>query len=459
MLGLKRLFSSSNLVKWPIGEIPESLKYNREVSISTLKNGVRVANEYWTGRVATVGVMIEAGSRNENLFNSGVAHYLEHMHFKGTLKRTKHQLEADVENMGGSLNAFTSRDTTLFYIEVLKENCSNALDIISDMVLSSSYLEDFIKDERYTILREAEEVAKDMRETLLEDLHYGAFRDHIIGQPILGTKTSIIGITKEKLKKFIKTHYIGPRIVVLGAGDIQHSQLLEMAENFFGKVPDTSEFPFDGEHQALYTPSIVQTKDEKADNSSLSVFSPAPSWSDPEYWAFLLLQRIMSDYSSTKKMKIDDPEMQYNHLHKRLDSAQGIKKHECLYIPYKDVGLFGHFASCHHEALPYIAKILKDNFQDNVEDLNEFEVTRGKNKVYTELLGIELGSDVVQTLGAQLIYMGRVVPRSEIAKRVSEMDVEYLKGVYKKWFHPDSLSVAIRGPMRAIETSMIKLTQ
>ena len=125
MLGnLKRFFSGVPLVKWDIGEIPESLKYNRKASISTLRNGVRVANEYWDGNVATVGVMIEAGSRNENLFNSGVAHYLEHMHFKGTEKRSKNQLEVDVENMGGSLNAFTSRDTTLFYIEVLKENSS-----------------------------------------------------------------------------------------------------------------------------------------------------------------------------------------------------------------------------------------------------------------------------------------------------------------------------------------------
>ena len=459
MLGLRRLFSSAPLVNWPIGEIPESLKYNREVMISTLGNGVRVANEYWGGRVATVGIMIEAGSRNETLFNSGVAHYLEHMHFKGTQKRTKHQLESEVENMGGALNAFTSRDTTLFYIEVLKENCSDALDVISDMVLSSSYQEAFIADERYTILREAEEVAKDMRETLLEDVHYGAFRDHIIGQPILGTKNSIININREKLKKFIKTHYIGPRIVVLGAGNVSHSELMDMANTYFGQVPAVSEYPFDGEHDAIYTPCIVQTKDENAESSSLSVFSAAPSWADPEYWAFLLLQRIMSDYSTTKSMKIDDPELQYNHLHRRLDAAQGVKKHECLYIPYKDVGLFGHYASCHHEAAPHIAKILRDNFQDYVEDLNEYEVARGKNKVYTELLGVELGSDVVQTIGAQLIYMGRTVPRSEIAKRVSEMDVEYLKGVYRKWFQPNSFSIALRGPVKVLENSMIKLMQ
>jgi predicted Zn-dependent peptidase len=458
LVKLKRLFSTP-LIKWGIGEIPESLKYDREVETSTLSNGVRVANEYWEGRVATVGVMIEAGSRNESLFNSGVAHYLEHMHFKGTKKRSKDQLEIDVENMGGSLNAFTSRDSTLFYIEVLRENCSNALDIISDMVLSSEYHEKYINEEQFTILREAEEVAKDMRETLLEDIHYGAFRDHIIGQPILGTKNSITKINKQKLKKFIQTHYVGPRIVVLGAGDITHSQLLQMANEFFGRVPAKTDFPFDGEHQPVYTPCVVQTRDEKATTSSLCVFNPAPSWADPEYWAFLLLQRIMGDYSTSKKMKIDDPELQYNHLHKRLDQAQGISKHECLYIPYKDVGLFGHYISCQHESTGQIAKQLVENFQDYIEDLNEFEISRGKNKVYTELLGIELGSDIVQTIGSQLIYMGRIIPRSEIAKRISQMDIEYLKFVFKKWFSKNSYSIAVRGPANVIQGSLQRLNQ
>ena len=407
--------------------------------------------------MATVGIMIEAGSRNESLYNSGVAHYLEHMHFKGTSKRTKHQLEIDVENMGGSLNAFTSRDSTMFFIEVLQENCSNALDIISDMVLNSSYLEEYITEERYTIIREAEEVAKDMRETLLEDVHAGCFRDHIIGQPILGSKSSITKINKEKLKKFILTHYIGPRIVVLGAGSIAHSQLLEMANNFFGKVPSTTEYPFDGEHSAIYTPSIVQTHDHKADSSSICVFAQAPSWAEPDYWAFLLLQRIMADYSSSKRMKIDDPELSYNHLHKRLDSSQGIKKHECLYIPYKDVGLFGHYLTCHHEATPFIGKNLIENFQDYVDDLNEFEVSRGKNKVYNELLNIELGSDIIQTLGSQLIYMGRIIPRSEIAKRISEMDVEYLKNVFHKWFKKDSFTISLRGPSDVLRKTLSKL--
>ncbi|OMJ71050.1 hypothetical protein SteCoe_30850 [Stentor coeruleus] len=446
-----RSFTNPQNLRWNKGEIPESLKFDREIELSTLSNGVTVASQYWEGPVATLGIMIEAGSRNETMSNSGVAHYLEHMHFKGTTKRDKHQLELDVESMGGALNAFTSRDTTLFYIEVLQENCAKGLDIISDQLLNSTYLDKYIKEECGTILREAEEVAKDMRETLLEDVHYGCFREHILGQPILGSRNAIKNINKAKLKKFILTHYLGPRIVVLGAGGILHSQLMEMAEKFVGHVPSNSEFPFDGEHHAVFTPSLTLTKDENAQFFHMAVFAPAPDWSDPDYWAFLLLQRIMGDYSSQKSVRIDSPDLIFNQLHKDLDNVQGINKHECLYIPYKDVGLFGHYMSIAHESAGKAFKVLIDSFMEYAEGLDETEVTRGKNRIYNELLGIELGSDILQTIGSQLIYMKRLVPRSEIAKRVSEYDVKKLQEVFKKYFRPNEFTIAIRGPTKEID--------
>lgn len=454
---LSRAFT--NTLKWPIGEIPKSLYYNRSIKLSTLSNGVRVASQFWDGPVTTIGIMIEAGSRNETLHNSGVAHYLEHMHFKGTKKRTKSQLEIDVENMGGALNAFTSRDTTLFYIEVLQENCENALDIISDQLLNSAYLDEFISEERHTILREAEEVAKDMRETLLEDLHNGVFRDHILGQPILGCTRSIKSISKSQLRKFIETHYLADRIVVMGVGNIQHDQLINMANTFIGNVPKSSEYLPDGEHSAVYTPSLVTTLDEKAELSHFAMFMPAPSWNDPDYWAFLLLQRIIGDYSSSKAMRIDDPELKHNKLHKDLDNVTGIKKHECLYIPYKDVGVIGHYLSCIHETAPEACSALYKIFDHFTHDLDDSEVICGKNRIFNELLNIELGSDIAQTIGAQLIYLKRLVPRSEIADKVSQYDAKTLKKVLKKYFHPNNIAVAIRGPKVIIETSLLKLSK
>lgn len=452
----KRLISS---LKWETGKFPKSLQFNREIELSTLKNGVRVASQYWDGPVATIGIMIEAGSRNETLSNSGVAHYLEHMHFKGTKKRTKDQLEIEVENMGGALNAFTSRDTTLFFIEVVTEQSSQALDIISDQLLNSTYLDEYISQERFTILREAEEVAKDMRETLLEDLHNVVFRDHILGQPILGCNRSIKLINKLQLKKFIETHYLAPKIVVLGVGNVQHEQLLNMANTFMGNVPASSPYSRDGEHAAVYTPGLVTTKDETSDYSHFAMFMPAPNWHDPDYWALLLLQRIVGDYSSAKAMRIDDPNFQNNKVYKDLDLVGGIKRHECLYIPYKDVGVFGHYMSVIHENADRAAEALYKNFFHFTEDLEETEVICGKNRIFNELLNIELGSDIAQTIGAQLIYLDRLVPRSEIAKRVADYDAEGLKRVLRKYFCKENAAVAVRGPKRVIERSLERISR
>jgi hypothetical protein len=449
---------TSNL-RWEVGKFPKSLNFNREIELSTLKNGVRVASQYWDGPVATIGIMIEAGSRNETLHNSGVAHYLEHMHFKGTKKRTKDQLEIEVESMGGALNAFTSRDTTLFFIEVLKESCSNALDIISDQLLNSTYLDEYISQERHTILREEEEVAKDMRETLLENLHNVVFRNHILGQPILGYTRSIKKINKMQLKKFIETHYLAPKIVVLGVGNIQHEQLMSMANTFIGNVPSTSLNDRDGEHSAVYTPGIVVTKDESAEFSHFSLFMPAPNWNDSDYWAFLLLQRIVGDYSSAKIMRIDDPSFQNNKVYKDLDLVGGVKRHECLYIPYKDVGVFGHYLSVVHENAHLAANALYRSFFHFVEDLEDTEVICGKNRIFNELLNIELGSDITQTIGAQLIYLNRLVPRSEIAKRVADYDAEGLKKIFKKYCTKDNAAVAIKAPKRVIKKSLEKLSK
>merc|ERR1719276_446279 len=129
-------------------------------SVSTLPNGLRVASEANGGETATVGVWIETGSRYESDANNGVAHFLEHMAFKGTSKRSQLQLETEVENMGAHLNAYTSREQTVYYAKVLKKDVPQAVDILSDILLNSKLSPDAIERERAVILREEEEVSK-----------------------------------------------------------------------------------------------------------------------------------------------------------------------------------------------------------------------------------------------------------------------------------------------------------
>jgi len=138
-------------------------RHHPTTQISTLPNGIRVATEAGSGDSATVGVWIDAGSRYEDQKTNGVAHFLEHLTFKGTKKRSRVDLESQMENMGGHLNAYTSRESTVYYAKILKNDVPKALDLLSDMLIHSELSDESVEAERSVILRESKEIEKKFR--------------------------------------------------------------------------------------------------------------------------------------------------------------------------------------------------------------------------------------------------------------------------------------------------------
>lgn len=161
--------------------------------VTTLPNGLRVASEGSHGETATIGVWIGAGSRYETAQNNGAAHFLEHMAFKGTAKRTQQQLELEIENMGGHLNAYTSREQTVYYAKVFKKDVPRAVDILSDILQNSKLDEAAIERERDVILREMEEVNKQPEEVIFDRLHETAYMGNGLGRTILGPIENVRG--------------------------------------------------------------------------------------------------------------------------------------------------------------------------------------------------------------------------------------------------------------------------
>jgi processing peptidase subunit beta len=184
-------------------EFPDYVLRAPTTDVTTLDSGLRVASETVQGsETATVGVWIDAGSRYETAANNGVAHFLEHLSFKGTQKRTQQQLEVEIENMGGHLNAYTSREQTVYFAKVFKNDVGKAVEILSDILLHSNLEESAIERERDVILREMSEVNKQQEELVLDHLHATAFQ---------GTG--------------------------LGAGAVDHDELCGLAAQHFGDVP------------------------------------------------------------------------------------------------------------------------------------------------------------------------------------------------------------------------------
>merc|ERR1719422_1021866 len=197
---------------------------------------MRVASEDSGAPTATVGLWIDTGSRYETAANNGVAHFLEHMAFKGTAKRTQTGLELEVENMGAHLNAYTSREQTVFYAKCLAGDLDGAVEILSDILTNSTFGQQEIERERGVILREMQEVEMNLQEVVFDHLHAVAYQGTPLGRTILGPTENIKTIGRTDLVEYIENHYKGPRMVLAGAGGVDHESLCKMAETHFAKI-------------------------------------------------------------------------------------------------------------------------------------------------------------------------------------------------------------------------------
>jgi len=379
---------------------------------------------------------------------------LEHLHFKGTKNRSRTQLELDVENMGGQLNAYTSRENTSYTMTVFKDDIPKAVEIIGDMLTNSLYQENQVENERETIYRECIETSKDQMEQTIEQGHYTSYRDHMMGQPILGIRENIGTINRDQIADFHATHYVGPNIVIVGAGDVSHQQLCELSEKYFGNLPTHPKNPIKNLDKPYFTPSFMTLRDDEMVNVNVGVFFEAPSWTHPDYYAMLLFQRILGEYTQDKYTgaHLNLPDQQYNTIHTHLGSLPDISIHKCIYAPYSDTGLFGsyiHGNEVHSYQMLYMSQLILTEYASY---LNQVEVFRARNKLYNELLQLETGNDISQNLGNQILYLNRKVPRSEIAKRSSSFDNAHLQRVCTKWFFDQEVSAVAWGPIHSIMT-------
>jgi processing peptidase subunit beta len=220
-----------------------------------------------------VGVWIDAGSRYETAQNNGAAHFLEHMAFKGTKNRTQQQLEIEIENMGAHLNAYTSREQTVYYAKVFKSDVPKAVEILADILQNSLLDEGAITRERDVILRESVEVNKQYEEVILDELHSTAFLGTGLGRTILGPDENIKNLSRHDLHSYISTHYTADRFVIAGAGAVDHKQLRDLTQEHFGGLAPSGNQT--GSLAHLFEPAKFTGSDKRIRYDSMGVRSCA----------------------------------------------------------------------------------------------------------------------------------------------------------------------------------------
>lgn len=387
------------------------------------------------------------GSRDETVENNGVAHFYEHMAFKGTKNMTQHQLEEEIENMGGHLNAYTSREQTVYYAKVFKKDVARALEILSDILQNANLEEQAINRERDVILREMEEVSKMHEEVIFDQLHETAYQGSSLGLNILGPKENIQRISKKDLQDFVKTQYTAPRFVVAGAGAIEHNQLTELAEKTFGGLP-AGDSSIDTKTRvsspAKFTGSDLRHREDSEHLAHIAIAVESASWTSEHTFPLMVMQTLLGCWDRTSGSGSN----MASKLCKTVAEQEAAHSVLTFNTSYKDTGLFGVYAVTEQDRINDLSWIIMESMARLSYKVSEEEVIRARNQLKATMISqIDSASSVAEDIGRQLICYGRRLTPMEIFARIDAVDAAAVKETANTFINDQDLAVTGYGPL------------
>ncbi|MEM1109196.1 MAG: pitrilysin family protein [Planctomycetota bacterium] len=376
----------------------------------TLANQLTVIAEVnQDAHTAAVGFFVKAGARDETPEVMGVTHFLEHMMFKGTVRRTAEDVNREFDELGANYNAFTSHEQTVYYAHVLPEFLPRAVDLLGDMLRPALRTEDF--DMEKNVILEEIGMYDDRPEWVLQDkLLEDYFRDeqggdHPLGYRVLGTTDTIKALSADQMREYFEHRYSPDNIVVAAAGKIDFDQLVADVEKLCSAWPATGATRDYAEPRP--TERAEQMQDEKLSRHYLGLLCPAPSAQDDRRYAAKVLADVLGDSEGSRLYwAIVDPGL--------ADEA------DFSFMPQDQTGAYLAYASCDPDRAEQVEATMLQVLNDVVEakDISADEVMRAKNKLATQAtLQGERPAGRMQALGAQWAYQGAYTPLDqELAK-------------------------------------------
>jgi processing peptidase subunit beta len=430
--------------------------------VTVLSNGVRVATQKTSDALTgSVGVFIDSGSRDERLENNGAAHFLEHVNFKGTGRRSQKALEAEVEDRGASLNAYTAREQTVYWVktpmvgtEAARGGTSWAGELLSDILLESKITSEAVENEKGVILREMEEIDKTVEEVLLDKLHLAAFRDSSLGFTILGPEENVRKMKRDHLVQYKTDNYLGERIVVAGAGNVDHGALVKVVESTFGKLPKSSNArQVVAEKPYFCASQVVHRNDEMGSVAHIAVGYEGVSWRSPDALTFMVMQQIIGSYKKNAG-NILDARISGNRTINNVANKMGVgcaDSFAAFNTSYRDTGLFGWYGNCDEVAVEHMVGELMFGCTSLAYSVTDEEVQRAKRELLTQVFGNMNDTTVLmEDLGRQLLVYGRRMEPREFIARLDKIDAEEVKRVAWRKLHDAEITVIGLGPTHGL---------
>lgn len=425
----------------------ETLSNLPETRITTLANGLRVASEDYGLPTCTVGIWIDAGSRFETERTNGTAHFLEHMAFKGTKRRTQQDLELEVENMGAHLNAYTSREQTVYYAKAFSKDLPKAVDILSDILQNSTLGEAEIERERNVILREMQEVETNLQEVVFDHLHATAYQGTSLGRTILGPTENIKSITAKDLRDYINTHYKAPRMVLAAAGGVNHDELVKYAEQHFGSLKSDSNVAVPEFKPCRFTGSEVRVRDDDIRLAHVAISVEGTSWSDADTIPLMVASTVLGSWDRSMASG--------GNIGSRLAQAAGkynlCHSFQAFNTCYADTGLWGMYFVTDRNKIDDFLLNLQGEWMRLCTSVTESDVARAKNLLRTNmLLQLDGSTPICEEIGRQLLVYNRRLPLQELEQRIDAVNANVIRNVCMKHIYDKCPAIAGVGPVEQL---------
>ena len=397
-----------------------------------LKNGIRIIHQETKSPVSHFGVLINTGSRDEEANEQGIAHFIEHVIFKGTQKRRAFHILNRIEDVGGELNAYTTKEETAVYATFLSEYYQRSMELISDILINSTFPAKELEREKEVVIEEINSYKDNPSELIFDEFEEILFDGHPIARNILGTPELLKTFSKESILKFMDENYHTDQIVLSSVGNISMSKFIYFAGKYFGAIPEKIRNK-ERSNRYNYQPErrVVQKDTFQA---HCIIGNIAPSIFSPNRMSMILLNNILGGSSMNSRLNMV--------LREQNGMAYNV---ESSYTGYFDTGEFSVYFGTDKENIDRALRLVNKEFRKIKEQpMGILQMSRAKKQLIGQLaISTENREDLMLSIGKSLLFFNRVDTLETIFRKIEQIDPKEILAIANELFDDSQSSILI----------------
>lgn len=389
--------------------------------MTTLPNGLRViTSSRPETETVSLGVWVKTGSAYEEAKVNGISHFLEHMAFKGTKRRTALQLSEEIEDVGGQSNAYTSREFTAFYSKMLKGDAELAVDVLADILQNSTFPEEELKKEREVVVQEIKQSIDTPDDIIFDYFQEQAFPNQAVGRSILGPKEIVRSFSRETLQNYLKTNYAAENMIVCAVGNIEHEKFVKMVESRMSAIQPHTHFTPGPQQYA----GGCYFENRDIEQAHLALGFGGCKYCTEEYYPSIIFSTLFGGGMSSR-------------LFQEIREKRGL-----VYTVYSFTashtqdGLFGIYAGTGPNDLKTLLPVVVDEIKKVCNEKVQIkELNRAKTQLKASMLmSLESSSATAEVLARQMLIFDRIIPVDEMVQRIEKVTLDDIQNVAQKIF-------------------------